>query len=514
VRALGATVRVSIGPALRRSLALLMVVVLAAHVGSPVVFRSGRAGPYAIDVVVRPPQVVPGIAEILVRVADPRVSRVSVRPVYWRAGTRGAPSADEAKPVRGSPGNYGGRLWLMAGGSYSVHVTVEGSAGRGTLIVPVAAVATGQLQLSSGLRWLLIALGTLLVAGVITAVHAAVGESQVPPGESVPPARRRRARIGAAIATPLMALMIFGGAKWWNAEANAYRRTLYRPLRTEAVVRDSAGVPTLVLGIVDSNWRAGRISSLMPDHGKMSHLFLARIDTAGLLAHLHPMLADPATLVTALPPLPAGRYRVFADVVHETGFERTLVDSITLGTPLSGAGVSRLDPDDAWFEGPTASLPAHRDVQVGDVAISWAGHPRPVAGAPGALRFVLHDVMGDSVRVEPYLGMTGHAVVMRDDGGVYIHLHPSGTSSMASEVAFTLRDRGDTTLDGRLRLQDATMPMAAEQTVSELSFPYAFPSAGHYRVWVQLRIRGRVRTAAWDVDVGGGSQVRGFGGSQ
>jgi hypothetical protein len=348
---------------------------------------------------------------------------------------------------------------------------------------------------------LLIALGTLLVAGVVTAVHAAVGESQVPPGESMPPARRRRARIGAAIATPLMALMIFGGAKWWNAEASAYRRTLYRPMRTEAAVRDSAGVPTLVLSIVDTNWRAGRVSALMPDHGKMSHLFLARIDTAGVLAHLHPTLADPATLVTALPPLPAGRYRVFADVVHETGFERTLVDSIMLGAPLSGAGVARLDPDDAWFEGPTAPLPAMRDVQVGDVAIGWAGDPRPVAGAPGALRFTLHGVTGDLVRVEPYLGMTGHAVVIRRDGGVYIHLHPSGTTSMASEVAFTLRDRGDTTLDGRLRLQDAPMPMSAEQTVSELSFPYAFPSAGHYRVWVQLRIRGRVRTAAWDVDV-------------
>ena len=108
----------------RTALALLMCATLAAHVGSPDVFRSGRAGPYAVDVVVRPPQVVPGIAEILVRVADPRVTRVTVRPVYWRAGTRGAPSADEASPVRGSPGNYGGRLWLMAGGSYSVHVTV------------------------------------------------------------------------------------------------------------------------------------------------------------------------------------------------------------------------------------------------------------------------------------------------------------------------------------------------------------------------------------------------------
>ena len=72
---------------------------------------------------------------------------------------------------------------------------------------------------------------------------------------------------------------------------------------------------------------------------------------------------------------------------------------------------------------------------------------------------------------------------------------------MAYEIAFTLRDRGDTTGDGRLRLTDAPMPMAAEQAISELSFPYAFPSAGHYRVWVQLRIRGRVRTAAWDVSV-------------
>ena len=485
----------------RIALALAMAVVLAAHVGSPDVFRSGRAGPYAVDVVVRPPQVVPGIAEILVHVPDPRVSRVTVRPVYWRAGTRGAPTADEAEPVHGTTGSYAGRLWLMAGGSYSVHVTVEGSAGKGTMIVPVAAVATGQLQLSSGLRWLLVALGTLLVAGVITAVHAALGESQVPPGETIPPERRRRARIGASVATPVMAMIIFGGARWWSAEADAYRRTLYRPMRTEAEVRDLAGVPTLVLSVVDTTWREERVGALMPDHGKMSHLFLARIDSAGVLAHLHPALVDPATLMTALPPLPAGRYRVFADVVHETGFERTLVDSIVLGAALEATGVSRLDPDDAWFEGPTASLPANRDVQVGDVMISWAGDPRPVTHAPGALRFTLRGVTGDSVRVEPYLGMTGHAVVVRGDGCVYIHLHPSGTTSLASEIAFRLRDRGDTTPDGRLRLQDATMPMPAEQTLSELSFPYAFPTAGRYRVWVQLRIRGHVRTAAWDVEV-------------
>ena len=495
------TSRRGFASALRVWLTLAMAVILSAHVGSPDVFRSGKAGPYAADVVVRPPQVVPGIAEILVRVADSRVSRVTVRPVYWRAGSKGAPSADEAKPVQGSPGTYSGKLWLMAGGSYSVHVTIAGSAGQGTLVVPVAAVATGQLQLSSGLKWLLIAFGTLLLSGVITAVHAAVGESQVPPGEPVSPARRRRARIGAAIATPLMALLVFGGARWWDAEAKAYARTLYRPMKTEVALRDSAGAPTLVLHVVDTVWREDRVSPLMPDHGKMSHLFLARVDTVGVLAHLHPALADHATLVTVLPPLPAGRYRVFADVVHETGFQRTLVDSLELRAPLPPTGVARLDPDDAWFEGPTARIPVTTDVQLGDVTIAWSSNTKPVAGHTGALRFALRSTSGDSVRIQPYLGMAGHAVVMRRDGGVYIHLHPSGTSTMASEVAFALRDRGDTTSEGRLRLADEPMDMAPEQTLSEIAFPYAFPSAGAYRVWVQLRVRGTVRTAAWDVDV-------------
>ena len=140
--------------AMRVSLALAMAIVLSAHVGSPDVFRSGKAGPYAVDVVIRPPQVVPGIAEVLVRVADRRVSRVTVRPVYWRAGSRGAPSADEAEPVKDAPGSYAGRLWLMAAGSYSVHLTVAGSAGQGTLVVLLAwALLYATLASAVGRLW-------------------------------------------------------------------------------------------------------------------------------------------------------------------------------------------------------------------------------------------------------------------------------------------------------------------------------------------------------------------------
>jgi hypothetical protein len=485
--------------AARVALVLAMAVVLSAHVGSPDVFWSGKAGPYPIDVVVRPPQVVPGIAEILVRAADAGVERVTVRPVYWRAGSRGAPSADEAKPVENVPGMYSGRLWLMAGGSYSVHVGVEGRAGQGTAVVPVAAVATGQLQLSGGLRVLLVILGTLLVAGIVTAVYAAAGESQVPPGETMPPTRRRRARVAASIAAGVVALLVLGGAKWWNAEATAYRSTLYAPLRTQVVVRDSGGAPTITLSVIDTNFREGRVSALMPDHGRIAHLFLARVDTDGVFAHLHPEQVAFGTLRGPLPPLPAGRYRVFADVVHETGFQRTFVDSLTLAAPLA-ASASHLDHDDAWFTGPLR--PVSTAAPLGEqVTIAWAGDTQPVVGRTGVLRFTLHQPSGEPVMVEPYLGMTGHAVVMRDDGKVYVHLHPSGTSAMASALAFSIRDRGDTTADGRLRIGSGEMGMTSARPLREISFPYAFPSPGHYRVWVQLRLRDSVRTAGFEVAV-------------
>ncbi|MEP7000001.1 MAG: hypothetical protein ABI969_05965, partial [bacterium] len=127
----------------RCAAALSLAVVVAAHVGSPDVYYSGMAGPYAIDVAIRPPKVVPGIAQVNVHVRDSSVSRVVVRPVFWRAGTKGAPTGDDAKPISGKPGSFTGELWLMATGSYSVTVTVSGRAGTGTVVVPVASVATG-----------------------------------------------------------------------------------------------------------------------------------------------------------------------------------------------------------------------------------------------------------------------------------------------------------------------------------------------------------------------------------
>ncbi|MGH7637165.1 MAG: hypothetical protein ACREOK_05895, partial [Gemmatimonadaceae bacterium] len=160
---------------MKRSILLLVIAAItSAHVGSPDVFFKGSAGPYEIRVVVRPPEVVPGIARVTVR-ASPDVRRVAIRPVFWRAASKGAPTADETTRLGGESGTFVGSLWLMARGAYGVDVTVDGVRGPGTVIVPVASVATGQLQMSAALGAILLTLGIVLVAGLVTIVYKAAG---------------------------------------------------------------------------------------------------------------------------------------------------------------------------------------------------------------------------------------------------------------------------------------------------------------------------------------------------
>ena len=61
-----------------------------AHIGNSAVFYEGNAGPYAVRVFVQPPEVVPGLAEINVRIHELKgtneVTQVSALPVRWDAG--------------------------------------------------------------------------------------------------------------------------------------------------------------------------------------------------------------------------------------------------------------------------------------------------------------------------------------------------------------------------------------------------------------------------------------------
>jgi hypothetical protein len=102
--------------------------------------------------------------------------------------------------------------------------------------------------------------------------------------------------------------------------------------------------------------------------------------------------------------------------------------------------------------------------------------------------------------------MPAHAVVQRNDGSVYIHLHPNGTISMIAQAALGGRQETDTLpgmLARRLSADTASVMLHTDHPMFDghFSFPYAFPKPGTYRIWVQIRRSGEIVTAPFAVEV-------------
>ncbi|MBX6331407.1 MAG: hypothetical protein IRY91_06150 [Gemmatimonadaceae bacterium] len=485
-----------------------IALVAMAHVGSPDVYFTGKAGPYAVMVVVRPPGVIPGRAQVFVQVREP-VQRVTVQPVFWETSTGGAPAPDVAAPVPGASDTYGAQLWLMTGGSYSVAVQVEGARGTGKVNVPVPSVATRELPMERTRGLILLGLGTFLVVGLLSIVGSAAREATLEPGAQVDGTHRRGARIATAAGGAVVLIALLGGAAWWGSEARNYRRIIYKPLRATTSVTRAHGTRTLHLAIADTAWRRGRRrgTPLVPDHGKLMHLFLVRAPDMDAFAHLHPVTSDSTNFRVALPALPPGTYRVYADIIHASGFPETITDSVVLGAIDSAeTGAPSADPgdsaawtdrDDAW----TVSAGAPRTSRLADGStMTWErGDHALTAGTIAPLTFTVTAPDGRPAVLQPYMGMAGHAMIARADGRVFVHLHPMGTIAAVAQELFDRRERGDTAMAGEG--MSMPMPMAPATLPDTVSFPYAFPAPGRYRIWVQVERQGTVLTGTFDVEV-------------
>ena len=473
--------------------------VVEGHVGSADTFFSGKAGVYDVRVSVRLPGVIPGRAQVAIRVVGATTAndhRVSVQAGQWNVGLKGAPPSERATAVPGDPELYSAELWFMTASSYQLAVHVDGSAGTGTAIVPVMALATETRDMPSSLGGVLAALGVFLTVGFLTIVGSAVRESVLPPGVEPDERRRWRARFGVAIAAVLALLILWGGNVWWAAEANSYRnQVLYRPFTTNALIGKVDDREMLTFSIRDPRWTGkpnalARYNALLPDHGKLMHLFLIREPALDALAHVHPVPRTPEALDfdAALPPLPPGRYRALGDIVHESGYAQTLVSHVDVPETISTGGS---DADDSFFAGKSvAEAPiAHFDLGDGS-RVTWIRGDEPlVAGEERMLSFKVTDPTGAVLNVEPYMGMTAHAIVASRDASVFAHLHPAGSISMAALQKFTAQ-----------RLPD---PHAGHGMLEpgEVAIPFAFPRPGAYQLWVQVKRSGRVLTAAFDANV-------------
>jgi hypothetical protein len=417
-----------------------------------------------VIVAVRPPQVVPGVAEIDVRAPDGDIEAVEMVPMLLQGeGALHPPTPDRGIRDPSDPKLFAGRLWLMSAGSWQVRISAHGARGDGTLSVPVPALPQRVRGMQTGLAVILILLGVLLVAGLVSIIGASAREGQLEPGVAVGAREKRRGWIFTIGALIVVLAALFFGRRWWNAEADDYANYVYKPLTLNA--RVDAG-DRLALELTDPGWlRMRKLTDLVPDHGHLMHLFVVRVPEMDRMWHLHPEETGPARFAQLLPQMPPGRYRMFADIVHASGLAETAVTEIDLPAAVAG---EPLVGDDAAGAAPFAQ------------DITWDRVPLRAR----ELTLLTFRTPGD---LEPYMGMMGHVAVLARDGSVFAHVHPTGSVPMAvMEIANP----------------DAHHHHHHEQASgSTVTFPYAFPKVGDYRVFVQIKRAGKVETGAVDVTV-------------
>jgi len=470
-----------------------------AHVGSPTVFFQGLAGSYPIRVTIEPPGVVPGLAQIHVVVASGEATGVTVRPVRWDVGVKGSPAPERAVLVPGETNLFTSQLWLMASGAYSVFVEVSGPRGEGTAIVPLNSVATQRLVMTSGMSIGFLAAGAFLLVLLISVVGAAIREGRLDLGDAISPLRRRRGWYARGIMAAVLFAALFLGYKWWNSVDNDYRHNrLYRPQSIQAELKpDAAGARQLVLRFSASSHLDS--TPLIPDHGRLMHLFLIREPDGDVFAHLHPERKpqerdDETVFAARLPALPAGQYKIYADITHESGLTQTLTNSLRLPPPDVAADLTMpmAEADDAL------SLAAPGDVSTlafpGGLRLERAFSASLPVNQETSLVFHLTTENGAEAALEPYLGMYGHLIIENSDGTVFNHLHPLGSVSMVSQRQFAEREKAG-------YLANKPLDQFCTAARPDLSFPYAFPKAGVYRLWLQTKVAGRILTGAYLLSV-------------
>jgi hypothetical protein len=192
-------------------------------------------------------------------------------------------------------------------------------------------------------------------------------------------------------------------------------------------------------------------------------------------------------LSMALPAMPAGKYRLYADIVHANGFPETLTADLLVPPNMAAAPLAS---EDASAAPPALSLgELGTEYKLPDgYTMVWDRPADLRANTAYAFRFRLLDAAGQPARdARTYLGMAGHAAFVKTDGMVFAHTHPEGSAAMQAMMLANPTDMGG--------------PGEAEGIPPTVEFPYGFPSPGRYRIFIQMKHGHVVETGVFDTVV-------------
>ncbi len=189
------------------------------------------------------------------------------------------------------------------------------------------------------------------------------------------------------------------------------------------------------------------------EHGKRLHLIAVRRDFSGF-QHVHPRLGNDRTWRAALDLTP-GEWRLFADFNPTGGVGMVLGADLTLPGAYHPAG---------------APVPS-RTVRIDGYDVSLAGEL--TAGTDSTLTLTVSRNGRPVTDLQPYLQAYGHLVALREGDLAYLHVHPEGAP-------------GDGTT----------------QPGPDIVFDAAVPSVGKYRLFLDFKHDGVVRTAEFVLTAG------------
>ncbi|TCN48117.1 hypothetical protein EV641_11840 [Rhodococcus sp. SMB37] len=204
--------------------------------------------------------------------------------------------------------------------------------------------------------------------------------------------------------------------------------------------------------ILDSDGQP--VTRYIESHDKQLHLIAVRRDLTEY-AHVHPVLDDTGTWTVPLDLDEAGTYRLFADFTPEGG------KPLTLGADLQVAG--HFDPRP--LPPPTATT----TVDGYTVTLDGVLVPDQASTMTATVLRDEHPVTD----LQPYLGAYGHLVALRATDLGYLHVHPNGHPG------------------------DGITPAGPG-----IDFSVTTPSAGDYRLFLDFRHDGVVRTAEFTLTAG------------
>lgn len=452
---------------------------------------------------IRPPQVIPGIADIEVRGQAPGVSRVQAVPLpLSEVKAKRSPTPDTLRASSDDPQFFTGNLWLMSDGSWQIKLLVSGSQGTGVLAVPVPAIARATRRMQWQLGTTLSALGIFLVIGLVAIVGASVREAKLATGVAPDGTHVRRGRMAMAVTLAIVGLILWGGKAWWDSEAAVFQNRVYKPLAMQAQLSASG---MLDLRLSEPGWMqpepgsplseflfVRKMDDLVPDHNHLMHLYAVRQPGLDVVYHLHPDRIGPAEFRLALPEMRAGRYQLYADVVHQDGLPETL--TATLAVPAITTAGRPLSADDAWGESQSVApaSPSDEVVLRDGYRMKWIHDAAPLQARSGSdFRFELLAPDGSVPKdMALYMGMLGHAAFVKTDGTVFAHVHPNGSAPMAALAL---------TREVPMRMSQNDMPSMSMSIPNEVTFPYGLPSPGKYRVFVQMKHSQTIETGIFDL---------------